>query len=267
LKKPQPEGAPSFYEEYAHLYDVAFAWSIADEVVWLLERFGAGAETLLEPACGSGRTFPEFATRGVEVCGVELSPTMIRRAHERMAAAGLPPPQILAADMCNFHWRRVFDGALCPINSLGYLLTEDRALAHLEAVARHLRKNAKYMVQLDLLDREASFAAQNEESSWEMERNEFLVKTTWSWRSYDPETRLSIQVCRFEILAGPGAGSTVEGEHVIRQWNWREWSELISRSPFSLTACYNGESNEREALPRDDSLDGRHLVWHELTAG
>jgi hypothetical protein len=169
--------------------------------------------------------------------------------------------------MADFRLPRDFDGALCPINSFGYLLTEDRALTHLAAVARHLRKGAKYMVQVDLIDPARPFASQGEKNSWEMERDELLVKTTWSWRSYDLETRLSTQVCRFEILAGPGAGSTVEGEHVLLQWSWHEWSELIARSPFSLSACYNGESDRREALPLDDSLAGRHLVWHELTVG
>jgi SAM-dependent methyltransferase len=246
---------------------VAFSWSVGDEVDWLLERFGPGVETVLEPACGSGRMFPELAARGVRVCGVELSGEMIRRAHERMLAAGLPQPNILQADMADFDWRREFDGAFCPINSFGYLLTEERALDHLACVARHLRRGAKYLVQLDLVNPDVPRGGRPEQSMWETEKDELLVRTTWSWRSYDPGTHLSTQVCRFEILAGPGAGSTVESEHVLRQWSWREWSELVATSPFSLSACYDGESAERDALPRDPSLDNRQLVWHELTAG
>ena len=139
MTEPSERSALSFYEECADLYDVAFSWSVADEVDWLLARLGPGVQSVLEPAPGSGRMFPQFAARGVQIWGVELSEEMIRRAVERA--------------------------------------------------------------------------------------------------------------------------------HVLRQWNWREWSELVASSPFSLSACYDGEPAEREALPRDHSLDNRHLVWHELTAG
>ena len=53
------------YNDHAELYDLAFAWDVGDEVEWLMERFGPTVRSVLEPACGSGRLFPELARRGL----------------------------------------------------------------------------------------------------------------------------------------------------------------------------------------------------------
>ena len=68
------------------------------------------------------RMFPAFAKRGIEITGVDLSEAMLARAAERMAGAGLPAPRTLRADMASFDLGGVFDGAVCPINTFGYLL-------------------------------------------------------------------------------------------------------------------------------------------------
>ena len=89
-----------FYASQAELYDLAFSWDVDDEVAWLLERFGPGTRSVLEPFCGNGRLFPGFARRGVTTAGVDLSRDMLDRAAARMKAAGLPEPLLALADIC-----------------------------------------------------------------------------------------------------------------------------------------------------------------------
>ncbi|MHC4091021.1 MAG: SAM-dependent methyltransferase [Planctomycetota bacterium] len=254
----------SFYDERAALYDIAFSWDIAAEVDWLLARLGSGVKTILEPACGSGRMFPAFSERGVEVVGVELSERMISRARQRMAAVGLAAPRILHADMTDFDMDERFDGAISPINSFGYLLSDKAASTHLQCVARHLRSGGKYLVQMDLLDYDNPPLLTPEGNSWEMQRQGLKVRTAWFGRSFDLESRLETQICRFEVLSGLGAGTVTEDEHILRRWNWAEWTRLIDESPFALVGCYDGNSDERDALPLDQSLQNRWLIWHEL---
>ena len=255
----------AFYEDRAHLYDIAFSWDVSDEVDWLLARLGPRVRVVLEPACGSGRMFPAFAGRGVEVVGVELSETMVTRAHERMAALGKPAPRILHGDMADFELDETFDGAVCPINSFGYLLSRKRAGSHLACVARHLRPGGKYLVQMELIDFNNPPALMQGENRWEMEQEGVKVAAEWFGRSIDPQSRLEIQVCQFEILSGPGAGTVTEDEHILRRWDWAEWTALIDESPFALRGSYDGNSNERAPLPLGQSLENRRLVWHELT--
>ena len=254
----------SLYHDLAHLYDVAFSWDITDEVDWLLARLGSEAKTILEPACGSGRMFPAFVRRGVEVVGLEMSETMIARAHKRMAAEGLPEPRILQGDMTDFDLGETLDAAINPINSFGYLITREQAAAHLACVARHLRPGGIYFVQMDLIDFDNPPALTPEGNSWEMEHDGLKVRTAWFGRAFDPTSRLETQVCRFEILSGPGQGTISEGEEVLRRWNFAEWTSLIDDSPFTLRACCDGNSEQRERLPLDRSLENHWLLWHEL---
>jgi hypothetical protein len=97
-----------------------------------------------------------------------------------------------------------------------------------------------------------------------MEQDGLKVRTAWYGRAFDPATRLEKQVCRFEILSGPEAGTVTEAEETLRRWNFAEWAALIDDSAFTLHACYDGNSTEREPLPFDRTLENRWLLWHEL---
>ena len=253
-----------FYNNRAQLYDIAFSWDISEEVAWLLDRFGPDAKVILEPACGSGRTFPEFAKHGVEVVGVELAETMIKQAQNRMKQLDLPVPRIIHGDMTDFDFGQLFDGAFCPVNSFGYLLLEKAAQMHLACMARHLSPDSSYLVQIDLLNYDTVSTTIPEENSWIIELNDVKVRTTWSGRSFDAKSRLEVQVCRFEVLSGINAGIVTEDEQVLRRWDWDEWTTLINNSPFALVACYEGDTNEYTPLRLDRSVENRNLAWYEL---
>lgn len=250
------------YNAHAHLYDIAFSWDIEDEVDWLIKRLGRNARRILEPACGSGRMMPAFARRGIEVVGLEKSARMIELAIKRMASLDLPAPKIHQLDMTRFELSEAFDGAICPINSLNYLLGRDHVVWHLESMARCLVGNARYMVQLDLLDTSVSVEySANDSQTWEAERDGTRVCTTWSAVSFDAGSGLQTESCKFEVLSGPEAGSVYEECHELRKWNWEEWGALVAASPFQLAAVYDGQFNP---LPLDRRVEDAHLTWHEL---
>ncbi len=56
------------------------------------------------------------------------------------------------------------------------------------------------------------------------------------------------------------AGTVTEDEHILRQWNWSEWSRLVDDSPFALRACYDGNSDARDRLLLDRSIENRPLT-------
>lgn len=254
------------YDELAWLYDIAFDWDVEAEVEWLLERFDMPVHTLLEPACGSGRMFQPFFERGVEIVGIDVSPAMVERAVERMHALNLPTPRVYARDMTDFDLGETFDGALCPINSFGYLLTEDAVRSHLRSVARHLQLGGKYLVQVDLLDTSVSVDYAKEDSTtWEAHDGTTTVRCTWSALSFDAGTSLQTESCRFEVVTGPSAGNVYEELHRQRKWSWAEWIGLLASSPFELAAVYDaGEPDSIAPLPLDDRVEDAHLTWHEL---
>ena len=239
------------YSDDAELYDIAFDWDISDEVDWLIERL-AGASSVLEPGCGSGRMLAAFAERGLGVAGIDLSPRMVDLARERLGSRGT----VLVADMTDFDLRREFDGAVCPINTLLHL-TPEQLGRHLECVALH---TDHYLVQVGLID-EASheeFAG----SHWEASRGGTTLKVDWEDEEVDFAHGLSRQRSRIEVLAGPRAGEVLEEIHEMTLWTPTTWREAIEGSPFDEVATY--DAGRKGQWPEVEPTATGGLLWHDL---
>lgn len=255
----------SFYTAQSALYDLAFSWDVDEEVEWLLGRFGDGARSVLEPFCGNGRLFPGFARRGIATAGVDLSREMLARAAERMAAAGFAAPLLVAADTRDFDLSRRFGGAFCPVNSFGYLHTDDDLARHLHAVARHLPAGGRYLVQYGLRSvRDYAPIPVDTTSQWDVETPRGTLRTNWISGAFDPATRIETQTSRFEWLTGAAAGRVVSFDHAIRVRDWDDWHRVLSLSHFREAAAWDGDVAGRPALPVDRAIEGRLLAWHEL---
>ena len=253
------------YDDLAWIYDATFDWDIEDEVDWLIERLGVGVETVLEPFCGSGRMFPSFVRRGVTMFGVDISEEMLVRAEARMVTAGLRSPKTVRSDVRDFDLGAAFDGAICPINSFAYLLTEEHAHRHLACVARHLRSGGKYLVQVDLRWL-AGFTGTDEPEvgEWEVDHDQGRIGVKWSGKEFDVKKRIEIQTARFEMLDGPDEGKVYERDQPIRLWDWSSWSALIAASPFSQAAAFDGRTDGWPELALGEQIEDKLLTWHEL---
>jgi SAM-dependent methyltransferase len=236
------------YTELADLYDAVFEWDVESEADWIVERLGADCRTVLEPGCGSGRMFAALEHRGLAVTGIDNSPAMVERARARGKHA-----TVVLADMADFDVG-VFDGAVCPINTLGHLTHEELA-AHLRATARALVPGARYLVQL------AVGAPIGEASRWEIERDGQHVRAQWSVESRDANTGVELHHSLFEVLEGPRAGEVHTQVHEMSFWTTETWGEAVAASPFEWTAVYDGTSPGR---PRLEFTATGGLLWHEL---
>lgn len=236
------------YTDLADLYDVVFEWDIESEADWLVERLGAGCRTVLEPGCGAGRMFEPLVRRGLTVTGIDSSPAMVARARARGTGA-----TVVLADMTSFDVG-VFEGAVCPINTLGHLSHEELA-AHLEAMGRALEPGARYLVQLAL------DASVGDASRWEITRDGWRVRATWTVESRDADRGTELHRSIFEVLDGPRAGEVHEHEHAMSYWTPETWAAAVAASPFTWAAVYGGAEPGR---PRADFTARGGLLWHEL---
>jgi SAM-dependent methyltransferase len=249
-------GVTSLYEEHADLYDLAFDWDVSDEAAWLLERLGPSCRSILEPGCGSGRILDALAKLAeVEVVGIDRSPAMVAAARRRLDASGVEGIVILA-DMTSFDIGRPFDGAVCPINTLGHLLPRDLE-RHLACIGRHLREDARYLVQLGLLGDDGTIDDQPP-SEWEMTEGDTSLRITWSTDEIDLAARRQGQRSRIEILSGGRAGEV----HTMSVWTPETWAATVAASSFVQTATYDGDV---EGHPPVEAGRVGPLLWHELT--
>jgi SAM-dependent methyltransferase len=227
------------YERHAELYDAVFAWDVEEEVDWLLERLGPECQSVLEPGCGSGRVLEPLARRGLEAVGIDRSPAMVELARAR----GL---EAVRADMTAFDLGRTFDGAVCPINTLGHLTPTELA-RHLERMGRHLRPDARYLVQLQI-------GGEAHTSEWETGG----VRVTWTAEHVDPGAGRQRHRSRIETPTG----EVVEEDHELTLWTPTAWAAAVAASPFAETALYDGA---QDGYPAVEPGSEGPMLWHELT--
>ena len=135
-----------FSDSYAGTYDMVYAEkNYAAEchaTEALIAKFGSGPfRTLLDLGCGTGRHATILAQHGFDVTGVDRSEPMLIRARERAQQHLLDPgPEFLSGDIRNFAASQPFDVALMNFNVIGYMTSNDDALAALASTRRSLRE-------------------------------------------------------------------------------------------------------------------------------
>ena len=157
-----------FDDAYRFLYgDLLHPVRTEHEVAAVCRLLGVGEGTrLLDLCCGDGRHAVPLRRRGLEVCGVDSSAILLRRASERAARVlpdDDPHPRLVQADARALPLRSgVFDAAICLFNSIGYAGDAGTA-AMLGEAARVLRPGAGLLVECDHLARAEAAARPRQE--------------------------------------------------------------------------------------------------------
>jgi SAM-dependent methyltransferase len=166
-------------------YDILHARGTAAEVTGveaIAERFAGWDRedrylNLLEPGCGTGRHLRVAARRGHQCWGIDLSEPMLAYARHNLDQAGLKATLVdldmasfTAADLKLGHQR--IDVALCFINSVRHLPTEESIVSHLKSVSRVLSREGVYAVGVGL----AAYGSEQEsEDVWKGSRGRCSV--------------------------------------------------------------------------------------------
>ena len=239
------------YTTHAALYDAAFDWDVRDQVDAVAGLSGLEGGIVLEPMCGSGRLLRGFAKNGFSTVGVDQSPQMLALAQSRDGAEGLSGNWILS-DVTDFDLDEACHLAVCPVNSLAHLATQAAMLAHLNAVSRNLYSGASYWVQLDL--KQPGHVGNAED--WEFEYLGETLISEWGCSGY--HDGFETHVSRFVFPDG----RFIEDSYEMKVWSYSAWTDLLARSPFSLSAVYGG--NSFAPLSNNPTLDGQHVFWQQL---
>jgi SAM-dependent methyltransferase len=151
---------------------------------------GAFVGPMLDAGCGSGENALEIAARGVEVVGVDVAPTAIRRAQDKAASRGIAASFLVADALRLDRLGRTFQSVLdC---GLFHTFDDDERAAYVDSLAAVARPGAV----LHLLC--VSDAAPGDEGPRRVSESELRASFRRGW------TVVSVEADRLEASLDPG---------------------------------------------------------------
>jgi SAM-dependent methyltransferase len=189
---------------------------------------------VLDIPCGIVRHTVEFARRGFEMTGVDLSREYIKVARTSAAEANVAP-QFLICDMREFVSGESFDAAFCYFGSFGYFLEDDEE-KFARAVAQSLRSGGRFLIEGHIAE---TLLPIFRERDWVWlgppDRGVRLLQD----RTWDVEGGRVENV--WTIVDRDGTQSS---ESSMRIYTYPELSRLLRRAGFSSVALFDGRTGK-----------------------
>lgn len=133
------------YED-AEFYDLEFA-ERSHEIPYFSALAAQAKGPVLEVACGTGRITLPIAKQGVDITGLDVSPTMIARARQNGAMTGLPVVWI-QQDCRDMLPGRSFNLIFSATNAMQHLLDIDSACAFLRSARAALQPGGRLVIDV-----------------------------------------------------------------------------------------------------------------------
>jgi len=99
---------------------------------------------ILELCCGTGRLTIPIANRGYNICGVDMTSSMLVEARNKASEAGLAI-EFIEADMRTLDLSEKFDLIFIPFNSIHHLYKNEDLFQALNVVKNHLKQNGLFL--------------------------------------------------------------------------------------------------------------------------
>ncbi len=147
-----PTPALLAYEQLAPVYDHFTdgydhdGW--VERLVLLAREHGLRGRTVLDIACGTGKSFAPLLLRGYDVWACDISPAMVAQARAR---EGVDPDRVLVADMRDLPELGAFALVTCLDDAVNYLLDPTDVAAAFASVARMLAPGGVYVFDANTL--------------------------------------------------------------------------------------------------------------------
>jgi SAM-dependent methyltransferase len=144
---------PAEYATTAELYDYVVPYAERLDIPFFVQAAQENGGPVLEVGCGTGRVLIPTARAGIEITGLDISPSMLAICHQRLQAES-PEVQsrvrLLQADMRNFDLSNLppYKLVTLPFRPFQHLITVADQLACLATLHRHLAPGGKLILDL-----------------------------------------------------------------------------------------------------------------------
>ena len=146
--------SPAGDDEYAtaaDLYDCVPPYRDRTDIAFFVDAAKAAGSPILEIGCGTGRVLIPTARAGLDIVGLDASPSMLAVCRERLRSesAGVQGRvQLVQADMRAFDLGLTFDLITVPFRPFQHLITVQDQRACLATLRRHLTDQGRLILDL-----------------------------------------------------------------------------------------------------------------------
>jgi SAM-dependent methyltransferase len=234
----------------AEIYDLDKPIGAMPDTAFHLERFAGFAGTILEPACGSGRTLLPLLEAGCDAAGFDPSEDMLERCRVRCAENGFAP-DLSRQRFEDFHYERRFDAILVPAGSFTLIDRFDVAMAALRRFHDHLAPGG--VVVLDIQPLAFLAATSDDRRQWTAANGDLLtlegIRVTTDWLTQRREARLRYERWRDHRLVESQLEPMAQ-----RYWGLEEFALALQATGFGQIQVTGGYDRARGPRPSDRVL-------------
>ena len=216
-------------------YDALNSFLVADIPLYVEEARRSGGP-VLELACGTGRLAIPIAQSGVEIVGLDISPSMLAHARTKAEAAGVKI-EFVVGDCRDFDLGRRFALIFTAFNSMQHLRDYASQAALFACVRRHLAEGGRSI--LDVFNPKVEILARasgERRVEREYEDPEGKGKMAFEYSStYDDAAQVSHIRCYFARRGPVGEELEVRQEEMhLRSFFPQELDLLVRSQGFEI---------------------------------
>lgn len=234
------------YGLIAGLYDHVALYRDRPDLEFYLDAAREAGSPVLEIGCGTGRVLIPTARAGIEITGLDLSPSMLAVCRQRLLAE--PDPvrarvELVEGDMRRFDLGRGFNLVTIPFRAFQHLVSVEDQLACLGSIRRHLVPGGTLILDLfnpslEALMRPVGVEAEDTPETLLPDGRRF--SRSYRIVSQDRATQTN-QVELIYYVTPPGRPT----ERLVHSFTMRylfryEAEHLLVRAGFEIAAVYGG---------------------------
>lgn len=234
------------YGLIAGLYDHVGVYRDRPDREFYLEAAREAGPPVLEIGSGTGRVLIPTARAGIEITGLELSPSMLSICRQRLLAE---PDQVRArvelveGDMRRFDLDRTFKLVTIPFRAFQHLVPVEDQLACLGSIRRHLEPGGTLILDLFNPSLEALMrpvGVEAEDTPETLLPDGRRLSRTFQITSQDRATQANQVELIYHVTHPDGRTQRLVHNFAMRYLFRYEAEHLLVRAGFEIVAVYSG---------------------------
>ncbi|MEP6894580.1 MAG: class I SAM-dependent methyltransferase [Chloroflexota bacterium] len=204
-------------------------WADRSFYLEIVKKYG---QPVLDVGCGTGRILLDYLGQGIDIDGVDNSPDMLIRLHQKAENLKLHPT-VFQQEMVNLSLPRKYHVILVPSSTFQLLLDASLPPLAMERLFAHLLPGGVLVMSFmhlrkpdDPIEYEFTREATRPEDGATIRR--------WTYSRFDPDTDLEDSKDRYEIILDGNVIASEEHQQspATRSYTWEQAVTLYQQAGF-----------------------------------